>query len=262
MSSKANKGDKLGDRMKSYEAAFKQVLPRRLPIIIRLDGVGFSEVCRKLAKPFDDKFINLMNETTLHLCKEIGDVVFAYTQSDEISLLIHGFRQRNSEPWFGNQVQKMVSVAASKASSFFAVNSTSVFEKQRTVAFDARVMLLPDWEVNNAFYWRQNDNVRNSVQMLARSMYSHAACSHKNIEQLKTMCNALGKPWEQLEVKYQRGRCFYRRKESIFGLNKKTGETVASIRSKWFLDENAPIFIEDKNYINQQILFQESINDK
>ena len=262
MSSKANKGDALGNRMKGYEEAFRQVLPKRLPIIIRLDGVGFSDVCRKLEKPFDDKFINLMNETTLHLCKEIGDVVFAYAQSDEISLLIHGYKQQNSEPWFGNQVQKMVSVAASKASSFFAVNSASVFGKPRQVAFDARVMVLPDWEVNNAFYWRQSDNVRNSVQMLARSMYSHTMCERKNNDQLKTMCEAMGKPWDQLDVKYQRGRCFYRREENIVGFNKKTGQTVSSVRTKWFLDENAPIFIEDRNYVNQHILFQEPPNDK
>ena len=33
--------DSLGDRMKGYENAFRHYLPRRMPVIIRIDGKAF-----------------------------------------------------------------------------------------------------------------------------------------------------------------------------------------------------------------------------
>jgi tRNA(His) guanylyltransferase len=50
----------LEDRMKAYEQATRTVLPRRLPIIVRVDGKGFSNYTKQLpGKPFDRNFISV-----------------------------------------------------------------------------------------------------------------------------------------------------------------------------------------------------------
>lgn len=48
------KRDALGDRMKAYENISRTYLPRRIPVIIRLDGKAFHTFTRGLEKPFDE----------------------------------------------------------------------------------------------------------------------------------------------------------------------------------------------------------------
>ena len=104
--------DSLGDRMKNYERDSSSKLTDRLPVIMRLDGKAFHTYTRSCDKPFDNKLIDAMNQTAISLCKEIQGAQIAYVQSDEVSILIHGYKKHNSSPWFDNKVQKMVSVGA------------------------------------------------------------------------------------------------------------------------------------------------------
>ena len=55
--------DTLGDRMKGYENAYRFYLPRRMPVIIRIDGRAFHTFTRGLQKPFDGRFIEIMQVT-------------------------------------------------------------------------------------------------------------------------------------------------------------------------------------------------------
>ncbi len=112
----------LGDRMKlNYEKPYNFQLPWRMPIIVRLDGRNFHTYTKGMKRPFDDNFIANMKVLALHLCNEVSTTVFAYCQSDEISLLLHPYKKLDSEPFFRNEVQKIASVTAGLASSFFAV---------------------------------------------------------------------------------------------------------------------------------------------
>lgn len=111
----------LGDRMKAYEAAHRIVLPRRMPVIIRVDGKGFHRWTRHCARPFDSNLIEVMNIAAVELCEEVQGTRLAYVQSDEISLLVHGYETHESQPWFDNQLQKIVSVAAAIAKTTRAV---------------------------------------------------------------------------------------------------------------------------------------------
>jgi tRNA(His) guanylyltransferase len=253
-SKKLDGKDALGARAKRYERAFKAYIPERVPLILRFDGRGFSALTSKLTKPFDDKFMNLMNETALYLCKEISGASFGYVQSDEISILVNNYLEKDSEPFFDNQVQKIISITAGMASAYFSLNSLSVFGETKLVCFDARLFVVPEWEVNSMFWWRQSDNIRNSVQMLAHSLYSHKQLEKKNSVALKELCVARGKPWEDLPLRYQRGRCFYKKDLEVEGLNKKTGEIVKSIRHKWVVDESPPLFCKEKVFIEKHVL--------
>ena len=77
----------LHKRMKLYEGCYKTIITPRSYIIIRLDGKNFSKYTKKLNKPFDKGFATAMQETAKELC-DYFNAKFAYTQSDEISLLI------------------------------------------------------------------------------------------------------------------------------------------------------------------------------
>lgn len=78
------KNETLGFRMKQYEECFNVKMPRRFPMIVRLDGRAFHSWTRRVncVKPFDEALMNLMAQTTKYLCENIGDCAFAYTQSD------------------------------------------------------------------------------------------------------------------------------------------------------------------------------------
>ena len=111
--------DSLGDRMKGYENAFRHYLPRRMPVIIRIDGKAFHTYTKGFHKPFDYILMKTMQETAYELCKKIEGVKLAYVQSDEISLLLTNDDTLETEPWFGNNLQKLCSIAASIATLAF-----------------------------------------------------------------------------------------------------------------------------------------------
>jgi len=228
----------LGGRMKqNYESVFKYKLPERMPVIIRLDGKAFHTLTAKAEKPFDNYFIEMMNGTAKYLCEQIQGVQLAYIQSDEISLLLHNYKNLNSQSWFNNEIQKMCSISAGLASSFFTLNynyELNLFENKRYVQFDSCCFVLPENEVTNYFIWRQKDWGRNSIQMLAQSLYSHKELQEKNNSELQEMCWYKGKNWNDIETSLKRGRC------CVFG-------------SQWNIDNDIPIFTQDRNYIDEYL---------
>ena len=115
-----NKKDSLGDRMKEfYENRSKLYLPRRVPVIIRLDGKAFHSFTRGFEKPFDNVFVKAMQQTMKYLCENIEGCVLGYTQSDEITLVLCDYKKLTSQAWFDNNIQKICSVSASMATMAF-----------------------------------------------------------------------------------------------------------------------------------------------
>ena len=194
----------LGSRMKhNYEEPFKVRLPARMPVIIRLDGKCFHTFTKNMEKPFDDELVGRMLTLTQSLCEEIGGAVLGYTQSDEISILLHNYKKFDTQAWFDNEIQKMVSVAGSIASSYMS----RLYDRE--VLFDARTFVLPESEVNNYFVWRQEDCIKNSISMMAQSMFSHKELHKKNgKEKIRMICEK-GESWEQLKANYKFGSMAY-----------------------------------------------------
>jgi tRNA(His) 5'-end guanylyltransferase len=193
--------DELGKRMKEYyEQVPKYRLTRRTPVMIRIDGKAFHTFTRGFQRPFDELLGNTMRKTMEYLCNNIQGCIFGFTQSDEISLVLSDYRKLNSDAWFGYEIQKMCSIAASMATMafnryfreslerFYCDNISTVFtscDEQlpcpdgvdtllnayrkalvKGAMFDARVFNIPKEEVVNCIYWRQLDAARNSVQMV------------------------------------------------------------------------------------------------
>ena len=232
--------DSLGDRMKSYEKAHKYVLSPRTPVIIRVDGKAFHTYTRGLPT-FDPALMSMMDSVATELCKQVGGAELAYVQSDEISLLVYYHKKFNSQPYFANEVQKLCSVTAGIASATATAESGKVFNGTiKPAVFDSRAFTMPEDEVCNYFLWRQQDWTRNSVQMLARSLYSHKECNNKNNAQLQEMCWAKGKNWNDLPTSHRRGRCIYK-----------------GIGAPWSVDSEIPKFSEDREYVNSLLTKEE-----
>ncbi len=199
--------DSLGDRMKGYEDVAKNRLTRRLPIVIRVDGKAFHTLTKGMQRPFDAKFIQCMHATAEALVAEIQNADFAYVQSDEISVLVTDYKTLRTEAWFGNQVQKIVSVAASVATAHFGKAFREFFPDRKALpTFDARVFSLPPDEVCNYFIWRQNDAVRNSIQSVGQFYFSPRQLHGVNCDQIQEkLFQEAGVNWNDLDDFLKRG---------------------------------------------------------
>lgn len=233
--------DSLGDRQKGYEESSRRFFPRRMPLMIRLDGCSFHTFTREMKRPFDMKLIESINTVAIKLCTKISGAQVAYVQSDEITILIHSYKKLESQPWFDNCQEKIESVSAGMASSYLS----QIYGKD--VFFDSRAWVMPESDVNNNFVWRQNDCTRNSLQMLARSLYSHKELNGKKTIDLHNLVLAKNEDWNKLPISLQRGRCVVKQQSNLNG----------TIRNKWTVDENIPIFSKDSDYIKKFLTVEE-----
>jgi len=194
---------KLGNRMKEYEQVFKVKLPKKHPVIIRVDGKAFHTLTRGLDKPFCKLFIKCMEETSKYLLENVQNCKMVYTQSDEISLLLDDRATEETECYFGNILQKLASITASM--STYKFNQLTRKEIDREGLFDSRAFILPDNEVPNYFLWRMQDWKRNSIQMLARSLYSQKQLYKKNKMDMMDMMMDKGVNWAKLSPNLKNG---------------------------------------------------------
>ncbi len=164
--------DAFGDRMKAYEDAWAQKLPGDEYVIVRLDGRSFGRFTKDLEKPYDPRLAHAMNVTAFNLVNKMQGAKLAYTHSDEISILLTAFEEPSHQLWFGGKLQKIVSLAASIASSIF--NEMTTDWSSLTAEFDARAFTLPSQvETAKYFIWRQRDCRRNAISSAARTYFSH-----------------------------------------------------------------------------------------
>jgi tRNA(His) 5'-end guanylyltransferase len=227
----------LGDRMKRHEAASRAVLPRRTYTVIRCDGRSFHSYLRGSERPFDYPFMEDMNYVAERLCTEISGAVFAYVQSDEISVLVSDFGAVGTEPWFGGEVQKIVSISAAVATA--ALNVRRYESTGRTALFDARVFTIADpFEVANCFIWRQRDAVRNSISMAAQALFPHRELHGVNTGQMQElMWSRHGINWDAYPDEAKRGRVIVKEsgEREVTYEHKRTHEmhTVTAMRTWW-----------------------------
>lgn len=176
-------GDLLGDRMKEYEQVTRTVLPPHSLTVLRVDGRAFHSYLRSATRPYDLGFLADMQAVGADLCRELDGAVFAYGQSDEVSVLLSD-RESQSQAWFGGVAQKMASVAAGLATAALIARRGPAGRPH----FDARVFTLPTAvEVGNYFIWRQRDAVRNSVSIAAQARFSHGQLHGRNSTGMRAM---------------------------------------------------------------------------
>lgn len=268
--------DQLGNRIKSqYESRARYSLPRRTYTIIRLDGKAFHTYTRNLKKPFDQDLISDMDQAVVSIMSEIQGAQFAYVQSDEVSILLTDFENINTDAWFDGNVQKMSSVSASLMTAEFnrmrliRLNSPKesytkddlagyslkwLFDCNRkdisdfTFAhFDSRVFTIPDrTEVMNYFIWRNQDCCRNSISMVAQSVYSHWELHGKSSAQKQEMIFQKGINWSEYDIGLKNGRLVVKESYELSACQ------LAVMRHRW-VTTPAWKFTQDKEKLMSMI---------
>jgi tRNA(His) 5'-end guanylyltransferase len=249
------KNDSLGDRMKTYESVPQNYLMRRTPVIIRADGCHFHSFTRGLKKPFDSILQRSMQDTMKYLCENIMGCVLGYTQSDEITLVLCDYKKLDTQAWFDNRVSKLDSVSAAlatlafnKAFNKYYINDIfsddekyiNLLKKkiEQGAYFDSRAFNLQIDEVCNCLIWRQQDAERNSIQSLAQSLFSQKEMYGISCKKLQDkMFSEKGVNWNDLPTTLKRGSC------CIYTEN------------GWVIDNEIPIFSQDRSYVEKRIVF-------
>lgn len=254
--------DTLEKKSKYYQGLKNYKLAPGCYIILHLDGRAFSSYTKGMRVPFDDEFIDAMNQTAIHLCKEVGNCKFAYTQSDEISLILCDWNTEKdcmSDMWLHNRISKICSITASMASvKFYHIllkkyssktkNLEELLKKVKEPQFDCKAWDVPTWW--DAYAWlsfRNIDCIRNSITMVAQSEFSHRQLEKLNSDQRKEkLLKEKGISWENdFDDGKKYGRFIWREATEVIGKN---GQST--IRSKFNIHPGFPLVGEEglKNF--------------
>lgn len=248
----------LGDRMKEYENVERRYLTRREPLIIRIDGCHFHSFTKDFERPFDASFLACMRVTAEALCENIMGAKFAYTQSDEISLLLTDDDSIETQAWFGKNLQKVVSVSAAMATNFFhaamkervdcdplvSEGLRKAYLNKRLAIFDARAFVLPREEVNNYFLWRQRDCERNSIQSVAHAYFPQKELIGLSCDDLQNkLFTERSINWNDYATAFRRGAAIEKNSDN-----------------KWFINMEIPRFNEDRAHI-ENIVYHRGENE-
>lgn len=223
------KFDSLEDKCQYYRSLTDYKILPNSNILVMLDGKNFSKLIKNnFDKPFDDEFVEMMNNTAKFLCNNVQGVKFAYVQSDEISLLITDYDTPETDTMFGGRLCKIQSILASLATSEFnrqfIINKLSkgalidrniilnTVENMKLAQFDCKCWTVPNQ--NDAYAWflyRQIDCIRNSKQQAAQTYLSHKELVGKDTDkQIELLKEKEGIDWYNYPDKYRFGRFIYK----------------------------------------------------
>ena len=233
----------LDAKMRVYETNTDQHVLPGMHIVVRLDGRGFTKLTKEtldFEKPFDKRFHSAMTETVKHLMNCGFKIIYAYTQSDEISLLFHP-----QEASFDRKIRKILSVLSGEASAKFTM------EMKHMGVFDCRISPIPnDKAVIDYFRWRAEDSHRNSLSAYCywklREQGKTRGQATREIEKLSNSAKNeylfnLGINYNDLPAWQKRGIGFYYKDVQREAMNPKTGQKAIANRKELVVDEELPL---------------------
>ncbi len=236
------KFEDLDTQMRQFETSIDQWLLPETWVVARLDGRGFTRLTKEtleLKRPFDEQFRDAMITTVKHLVGCGFKVTYAYTQSDEISLLFPP-----DEHGFGRKVRKINSVLAGEASAAFT------HSLQAVAAFDCRLCPLPNEKrVIDYFRWRAEDAHRNSLNACLYwtlreqgkgKKEATATLNGLSVAEKNELLFQAGINYNDLPAWQKRGIGCWRQSVEKVGYNPKTGEQVSTVRQEWQVEMDLP----------------------
>lgn len=227
------------ERMKTcYEMPARHFLMKKCPVIIRVDGRAFHTLTRKMEKPFSVPFKDAMLHVAGALCNEFN-AVFGYWQSDEVSLLLVDDKRFTSQPFFDNEINKLVSISASVASVTFNEQISL------SAVFDSRAFNIPHSDVCNYFIARQLDAIRNSKN--AWSEYILGAKIGMGTARKKLYGLTSN---DRIALTENETNLLYNNVPQCF----RNGVAIIKDNYGYIDQRETPKFTEDKNYIKNKIL--------
>jgi tRNA(His) 5'-end guanylyltransferase len=235
--------DNLDAKMRVFETALDQYILPDIHMVVRIDGRSFTRLTKDVHKfeaPFDDRFRDYMVETTRHLLTCGFRTLYGYTQSDEISLLLH-----IDESAFGRKIRKYESILAGEASAKFSLLLGDIG------TFDSRISQLPTIEhVCDYFRWRQEDATRNALNA---HCYWHLRKTGKSVKQATKLLSGMsvaakndllfdaGINFNDLPEWQKRGVGVYWETFEKEAFNPKTGQAVTAERNRIVVNMELPI---------------------
>lgn len=237
------KFDELDARMRVFETASDHCVLPGMFMAARIDGRSFTKLTKEVhafEAPYDVRVRDMMVATSEHLMGCGFRVVYAYTQSDEISLLFHP-----DENTFGRKTRKYLSVIAGEASARFSLLLGDL------ATFDCRIIELPNAElVRDYFRWRNEDASRNALNA---HCYWALRKEGQSVEQATDALKRLSVA-EKNELLFRRGLNFndvpnwQKRGTGIYwetyrkeGRNPATGQAVEAERRRLKVDFELPM---------------------
>lgn len=234
------KGNDFEARQRAREAFHSLAVLPGAWTVIRVDGRSFSRFTeRRFDKPFDQRFSDLMVTTAQALATELG-ARYAYTESDEISLLFDP-----AFDLFGRSVEKLVSISAGIATAAFthAAGEPAHFDSRLWVGVDVG-------DVVDYFSWRQADAARcalngwcywtlrkhgQSRQQATRTLRG-ATTADKN-----ELLFARGINFNEVPTRQRRGVGLWWHSFPRTGHNPMTGSDVTSTRREITIERELPM---------------------
>ncbi len=251
------KFDELDAKMRVFETAHDTCVLPQVFMVARLDGRSFTRLTKEVHKfeaPFDERMRNMMTATVEHLMNSSGfNIIFGYTQSDEISLLFHP-----EEKIFGRKLRKYNSILAGEASAKFSLLLGDIG------VFDSRISELPNINlVCDYFRWRNEDAHRNALNShcywLLREQgetvkQATKFLEGKSVAEKNELLWKNGKNFNDFPLWQKRGTGLYWENFEKEAVNKMTGEKVFALRRRVKIDYELPMRDEFSEFIKKMLL--------
>lgn len=251
------KFDELDAKLRIFETAHDLCVLPDIFIVARLDGRNFTRLTKEIHQfeaPFDVKFRDYAIATVQHLMNCGFHIIYGYTQSDEISLLMH-----RDETAFSRKLRKINSILSGEASAKLSLLLGSI------ATFDCRVSQLPTLSlVVDYFRWRNEDAHRNALNAhcywMLRKKGENAIAATQRIESLsdsdknELLFQEGGINFNDLPKWQKRGTGLYGELYQKEGLNPITGERVFATRNRIKVDLELPMKEEYSEFIKTLVL--------
>ncbi|WP_375560790.1 tRNA(His) guanylyltransferase Thg1 family protein [Bernardetia sp. OM2101] len=247
------KFDDLDKRMRIYETNSDICVLPQIYMVARIDGRNFTTLTKQkhnFETPFDIRFRDYMVETVKHLMNVGFNVVYGYTESDEISLLFN-----QNETAFNRKTRKYNSILAGEASAKFSLLLNDL------AAFDCRISQLPTKEdVVDYFRWRNEDAFRNALNahcywILRKDGFTAKKATQRletvSVADKNELLFSYGINFNDLPSWQKRGIGIYWKEYQKRGVNPITKEIKITERKQLFVDMDLEMKDAYSNFIKE-----------
>ena len=244
---------KVHDRISHYEEIADTKLLPKVPVIIRLDGRSFFKATSKLEKPFCASFMEAMSITLLKICKEVSGCIFGYTFHDEILIISKNDQTIDTNPWYNNSIQKIISVTSSLASLELNKNAKDLnISFVGDAVFTGTVFVVPPTEDINTLVSKQQQAFYTAVSMA--SFYElHKKYDTETVREIlvgRSVDEKLELLEQECEIDFNSYPAPFRRGVACYKAPKLFSTTEGNVlKDKWIIDTNIPIFTKDHSFL-------------